>query len=93
MHQLLHLTDSVRQLGPLYTFSCFDHKILMACLQICYIQTGIDKQVSYTFSCLQSMCALAEVEEVQMEYFLRYFRRLCHETCVLNSYDISVEAK
>ena len=26
MHQLLHLTESVKYLGPLHTFSCFDHE-------------------------------------------------------------------
>ena len=26
LHQLLYLSDTVKDVGPLYTFSCFDHE-------------------------------------------------------------------
>ena len=69
MHQLLHITDSVKQLGPLYTFSCFDHEHSNGVLaKMVHSNCGIDKQVSYSFSCLQRMSALAAANDVQIEY-------------------------
>ena len=69
LHQLLHLTDSVKYLGPLYTFSCFDHEHCNGVLaKMVHSYCGVDKQISYTFSCLQSMCALSAANDVQVEY-------------------------
>ena len=69
MHQLLHLSDSVEQLGPLFTFSCFDHESCNGLLgKMVHSNRGIDKQIMYTFSSMQRMCSLAAENNVQVEY-------------------------
>ena len=93
MHQLLHLSDSVEQLGPLFTFSCFDHESCNGLLvKMVHSNCGIDKQIMYTFSAMQRMCSLAAKSNAQLEY-LECIKTLlkpasCDQTKLLGSSDI-----
>ena len=66
MHQLLHLADCVKNLGPLFSFSCFDHEHCNGIIS--KMIHSIDVQLCSTFSALQSMCALTMNRNVQMDY-------------------------
>ena len=77
MHQILHLTDSVRNLGPLHTFSCFDHEHTNGLLcKMIHSTHRVDLQLTYMFSSLQSICNLAQNRNVQMEYL----KHIIHST-------------
>ena len=68
MHQLLHLTESVKYLGPLHTFSCFDHEHCNGLLtKMIHSSHRVDIQLIYMFSSLQSICSLAQDKHVQTE--------------------------
>lgn len=78
MHQLLHLADCVEQLGPLHIFSCFDHETANGLLaKMVHSKCGLDKQIMYTFSCMQKMCNVhvAAENNAQMEY-LEYITKI-----------------
>ena len=78
MHQLLHLTDSVKYLGPLHTFSCFDHEHSNGLLtKTVHSNCGVDKQIMSMFSYLQGMCRLSSENNVQEEWIdnILYFSR------------------
>ena len=69
MHQILHLTETVRNLGPLHTFSCFDHEHANGLLcRMIHSTHRVDLQLTYMFSTFQSMCNLAQNRNFQIEY-------------------------
>ena len=69
MHQLLHLADSVKYLGPLHTFSCFDHEHSNGLLtKTVHSNCGVDKQIMSMFSYLHGMCRLSSENNVQEEW-------------------------
>lgn len=92
MHQLLHLPDCVRDLGPLYTSSCFDHEHSNGLLaRMVHSNCGVDVQISFTFSCLQSMCALAAETNVETEHLqelLVHYKTSHNGVQLLNFYDV-----
>ena len=93
MHQLLHLADSVEQLGPLYTFSCFDHESANGALaRMVHSNCGLDKQIMHTFSTVQTMCSIAAENDVQVQYLddaLHYSKPVARQqTKLLGACDI-----
>ena len=71
LHQLVHLTHNVRNLGPLHTFSCFDHEDTNGLLvKMVHSTHRVDLQLKLTntFTSLQSICTLAQHRSVQVEY-------------------------
>ena len=54
MHQLLHLPDTVQDLGPLFTMSCFDHEDTNGKLaRMVHSHDSVDSQIVTSFSILQ----------------------------------------
>ena len=91
MHQLLHLADSVKYLGPLHTFSCFDHEHSNGLLaKTVHSNCGVDKQIMSMFSYLQGMCRLSSENNVQEEWIdsiLHFSRSSKSEIALLGSCD------
>ena len=60
MHQLLHLPDTVRDLGTLFTSSCFDHEDTNGKLgEMVHSHTCVDSQILSSFSALQRLWELS----------------------------------
>ena len=69
MHQILHLAETAKNLGPLHTFSFFDHEHTNCLLgTMIYSSHRVDLQLTYMFSSLQSVCNQAQDRNVQIEY-------------------------
>ena len=62
LHQLLHLSDTVKDLGPLYTFSCFDHENCNGIIsRMVHSNCSVDSQIVSAFSNLQCLSSLSRV--------------------------------
>ena len=65
MHQLLHLVDSVNELGPLFTTSCFDHEDTNGVLaKMIHSHARTDTQIVSSFSILHQMWQLSRAEAI-----------------------------
>ena len=60
MHQLLHLPDNVKDMGPLFTFSCFDHEDTNGKLaKMVHSRACMDSQILSSFSTLPRLWELS----------------------------------
>lgn len=60
IHQLLHLPDTVRELGPLFTTSCFDHEDTNGKLaKMVHSHACVGSQILSSFSSLQRLWDLS----------------------------------
>ena len=56
MHHLLHLSDTVKELGPLFTTSCFDHEVTNGKLgKMVHSHASVDSKMLSSFSALQRL--------------------------------------
>ena len=73
LHQLLHLANSVENLGPLHTFSCFDHEDSNGKIsRMVHSRSGVDVQIVTAFSMLQSLSSLCSSLHLFQEILPRY---------------------
>ena len=79
VHLLLHLPDTVKELGPLWAYSCFHFEGLNGILKGLVRGTHqIDKQLTTSFSYLQHLPALAD-DFVHMKLYHQAFKRIHYQ--------------
>ena len=92
VHSLLHLTDCVRELGPLWVYSCFYFENQNGILKsLVHGTQQVDKQILSSFSYQKNL--LAAAEELIPETYKEVFEQLyyCQHQCIStqNSFKIS----
>lgn len=76
IHSLLHLPDTVKELGPLWAYSCFHFEGLNGILKGLVRGTHqVDKQLMTSFSYLQHLPALAD-DVLHIELFQQAFKHI-----------------
>lgn len=79
VHLLLHLPDTVRELGPLWVYSCFHFEGLNGILKnLVHGTQQVDKQLITSYSYVKQLPAIAN-EYIQSSPYLKAFKHINYQ--------------
>ena len=79
VHLLLHLSDTVRELGPLWVYSCFHFEGLNGILKnLIHGTQQVDKQLITSYSYIKQLPAVAN-EHTQLSPYLEAFKHIYYQ--------------
>ena len=90
IHLLLHLPDTVKELGPLWVYSCFHFEGLNGILKgLVWGTQHIDKQLMTSYSYMKHLPALTKEFEHESCYY-QAFKHIHYQTNCLSSHQTEV---